>query len=90
MSRHAVARVALGVAGAYLFAWSVAGAGAALLFRLGVVRSEAVLLASMAAFLVYLGAALWAFVARRLWPVALLLLGAWLLYCGAAYLFEWS
>ncbi|MCX7293765.1 iron uptake protein [Janthinobacterium sp.] len=90
MSRRAASRVALGVAGAYLFAWSVAGAGAALLFRLGVARSEAVLIASMAAFLVYLGAALWAFVARRLWPVALVLPGAWLLYCGAGYFVDWS
>ncbi|KQQ35965.1 hypothetical protein ASF61_07025 [Duganella sp. Leaf126] len=75
---RAAARVALGVIGAYLFAWSAAGAGAVLLVQLGMVRSEAVVTAAMLAILIYLAAALWAFVARRLWPVAACLVGGWL------------
>jgi hypothetical protein len=72
---YGVMRVVLGVLGAY---WLSSGASVALavgLQRLGLAASEAVLIGAMLAFLIYPVAALWAFVASRLWPVLCLLLG---------------
>jgi hypothetical protein len=68
-------RVALGVLGAYWLSSEASVVIAAALQQLGLAASEAVLIGAMLAFLIYPLAALWVFVAQRLWPVALLLLG---------------
>jgi len=68
-------RVCLGILGGFLLAWGCSVSLAVLLVKAGMAPTEAVLAASMLAFLIYLGAGLWAFVARRLWLATLLLVG---------------
>lgn len=74
-------RIACALAGAYLFAWGATAFGAALLVLLGVARSEAVMVASMLSYIVYVAGGLWAFAEPRLVRVMLLLVAG-----GAAML----
>jgi hypothetical protein len=63
-------RVLGAVGGGYVFsAACVALLAVALPALVGMQRSEAVLLASMLGFLIYLGALIWAFATRALWRV---------------------
>ncbi|XLZ69767.1 iron uptake protein [Massilia sp. SR12] len=65
-----VLRVLGAVAGGYGVCALAVATAAALLARLGMVRSEAVMLSAMLGFLAYLGLLLWAFSIRstaRLW-----------------------
>jgi hypothetical protein len=75
-SVQTIARVVLAVFGGYAFTAAGSAVLALALPRTtGMERSEAVLLSAMLAFVVYLVVLLWAFAARRLDRVALILLG---------------
>jgi hypothetical protein len=69
-------RTLLAILGGYAFSAATSAALAVALARLaGMDRSEAVLLAAMLAFVVYLVVLLWAFTAPRLGRVAVVLVG---------------
>ena len=72
-------RISLGIFGAFLLAWGCSVAIAVALNRAGLEASEAVLSGALLAFLIYPAAALWAFLAQRLWWVAVVLIGGGLL-----------
>ncbi|MET0312157.1 MAG: iron uptake protein, partial [Burkholderiaceae bacterium] len=75
-SRKALAgRLAVALLGGYAFCWGLVAAGVASLYALGMPFHDAEMLSSMLAFLIYLGAVLWAIAARRLVPVAAVLFG---------------
>lgn len=69
------ARIAAAVFGGYVFTWGVIAAGASLMFAAGMGFHDAEFLASLLGVLVFVGAFLWAFVARRLWVVWAVLAG---------------
>lgn len=62
-----VCRVVLVIVGGYAAAAGFVAGAAVMLPVLGMARSEAVTLASMLGFIVYLGLLLWGFAERRLW-----------------------
>jgi hypothetical protein len=70
-----MSRVAAAIFGGYLFAWGCAALGSVSLAGLGMARSEAVVSATMPAFVAYLVATVWAFAARRVGRVWLTLAG---------------
>lgn len=80
-----VSRVGAAILGSYVLAWGFTALGSMLLVRSGVARSEAVMSATMLAFVVYLIAALWAFAARRVGYVWLVLAGGGSLMTVLAY-----
>jgi hypothetical protein len=81
------ARALLAILGGYAFSAAASAALAVALARLaGLERSEAVVLAAMLAFLVYLVVLLWAFTARRLGRVAVVLVGGALACHGLIWL----
>ena len=67
-------RVIAAIVGGYVMSWGLSALVAVLLSSF-MMRDEAVVLASMLAFALYLAAVLWAFAARRLWQV-------WILFAG--------
>ncbi|WP_295680328.1 hypothetical protein [uncultured Nevskia sp.] len=84
-----VSRVLLAVVGAYFFTTASVMLAARGIADLGLFsRSDAVVLAAMFGFLLYLGLLLWAFAERRLWRLAIVLGGGTLLLHGAASLLQ--
>lgn len=84
-----VARVLLAVIGGYFFTTASVMLAARGIADLGLMsRSDAVVLAAMLGFLLYLGLLLWAFAERRLWRLAIVLGGGSLLLHGAASLLQ--
>ncbi|WP_293395716.1 hypothetical protein [Nevskia sp.] len=84
-----VSRVLLAVVGAYFFTTASVMLAARGIADLGLMsRSDAVVLAAMLGFLLYLGLLLWAFAERRLGRVAIVLGGGSLLLHGAATLLQ--
>jgi len=87
-------RIVVSVGGGYAATSGIVSALAVVLFRCGLTRSEAVVLASMLGFGVYLGLLLWGIAAPRLWRFALglaLLAGggfavAWLMHGGVVWI----
>ena len=69
------ARIAAAVIGGYAFAWGLVAAGTGLMFAAGMGFHDAEFLASLFGVLAFLAAFLWAFAARRIWPVWALLIG---------------
>jgi hypothetical protein len=69
------ARTATALLGGYAFSWGFIAFGMALFFTLGMEFHDAESLASILGLLFFLGNFLWAFSARRLWPVGLVLAG---------------
>ncbi|MBC3917134.1 iron uptake protein [Undibacterium sp. CY18W] len=88
MASHAPAGLALAhrltaaILGAYIFAWGFITLAMAGLFALGMSFHDAEHLSSILVFLVYLGAFLWAFIAKR----AKNMLLVWLLLGGGGAL----
>jgi hypothetical protein len=83
------ARVVLRITGAVLggYAFSAAAVAwlAVSLAALGMVRSEAVVLASMGGYLIYLGAVLWSFGVHSVWRLWGVLAGGTALLCALTY-----
>lgn len=93
MTSHAPAGLVLAhrfvaaIFGAYIFAWGFIALGTAGLFALGMPFHDAEHLSSMLVFLVYLGAFLWAFIAKSMLRLWLLLAGGGgLMVAGASLL----
>lgn len=78
-------RVALAVPGGYGFSAGAVALAAVLLARGGMARSEAVGLAAMLGFVLYLVVLLWAFAERRLARLAAVILGGAALAHALAY-----
>lgn len=72
---HLAARILAAVFGGYAFAWGFVAAATSLMFAAGMGFHDAEFLASLLGVLAFLAAFLWAFAARRVWPVWALLLG---------------
>lgn len=86
-----VSRVLLAVVGGYFFITASVMLAARGIADLGLMsRSDAVVLAAMLGFLLYLGLLLWAFAERRLWRLAIVLGCGSLLLHGAASLLQTS
>ncbi|MET0334565.1 MAG: iron uptake protein [Rhizobacter sp.] len=77
-------RIALALLGGYAFAWGFIASGMAALYAAGMSFHDAQGLASLLGFLVFLSAFLWAFAARSLVRVGVVLLGGGALLSGAA------
>lgn len=67
-------RILAAIVGGYVVSWGMSALAAVLLSSF-MMRDEAVVLASMLAFALYLAALLWAFAARRLWQVWIVFVG---------------
>ncbi|VUD40916.1 hypothetical protein TDB9533_00379 [Thalassocella blandensis] len=78
-------RVALSLFGSYAFTWGFTAFGVAALSALGVDFHEAETAMLILAFLVILAVFLWAFAARSLSLVWLVLAGGAALFCAAAW-----
>ncbi|WP_326542098.1 iron uptake protein [Pseudorhodoferax sp.] len=85
---HLLARIAAAVFGGYAFAWGLVALGMAGLFALGMPFHDAEHLTAMLAMLAYLVVFLWAFAARSLPRVWLVLAGGGALMTGAAALLQ--
>jgi len=81
-------RAAAALAGGYAFCWGLIALGVAGLYTLGLPFHDAEHLSAMLAFLAYLVVFLWAFAARRLARVWVVLLGGGALMAGAASLLQ--
>ncbi|RCW72565.1 iron uptake protein [Pseudorhodoferax soli] len=85
---HLLARIAAAVLGGYAFSWGMVALGMAGLFALDMPFHDAEHLTAMLAMLVYLVVFLWAFAARSLPRVWLVLAGGGALMAGAASLLQ--
>jgi len=84
---YLTARVAAAVLGGYAFAWGFIATCASLMFAAGMGFHDAEFLASLLGVLAFLVAFLWAFAARRLWVVWMVLtVGAALLAALGSYI----
>lgn len=81
-----VSRIAASLLGGYVFVWGFTVLGIALGLAAGVDYEEARMLAYLLAFLVFLGAFLWAYAVASLKRVWLVLAGGGALMTGAAWL----
>ncbi|MGH8789978.1 MAG: iron uptake protein [Cupriavidus necator] len=79
------ARALAALAGSYAFVWGITAGGAALGWRLGLARSEAVLWFSMLAFLLFPMMSLWALVTRHLQRVWLVMVAGAAIGTGVAW-----
>ncbi|HEX2009983.1 MAG TPA: iron uptake protein [Roseateles sp.] len=79
-------RVAASLLGGWAFVWGFVALGVALLLAAGMRYGEALTLVYLLAFLIYLGALLWAFAAASLARVWIVLAGGGALMTGAAWL----
>jgi hypothetical protein len=82
------ARVIAGVFGSYAFTWGFAATSVAALVGLGVDYHDAEMGVLMLAFLLFLGLFLWAFAARSLLRVWLVLVGGSALFFTAAWFIQ--
>ncbi|MET0335735.1 MAG: iron uptake protein [Rhizobacter sp.] len=85
---HVVHRIAAALLGGYAFCWGLIALGVASLFPLGMEFHDAESLSSIVAFLVYVVVFCWAFMARSLPKVWLILAGGGALMAGLASLFQ--
>jgi hypothetical protein len=85
---HIASRIAAGVLGSYAFTWGFIALGIGLLFAAGMPFHDAESLSYILAFIVFLAAFLWAFAARSLARVWLVLAGGGVLMTGAASLVQ--
>lgn len=81
-------RLAAAFLGGYAFCWGFIALGVAGLYALGLPFHDAEHLSSMLAVLIYLGVLLWAFAARSLRRVWVVLAGGGALMAGAATLLQ--
>jgi len=85
---HAALRVTAAVLGGYAFCWGFIALATSGLFALGMPFHDAEHLGSILGMLLYLATFLWAFAARRLTRVWLVLAGGGALMAGAASLVQ--
>ena len=85
---HATLRIAAAVLGGYAFTWGFIALGMSGLFALGMSFHDAEHLSAMLAFLVYVAVFCWAFAARSLPRVWLVLAGGGALMAGAGSLIQ--
>jgi hypothetical protein len=83
---HVIARVAASLLGGWIFVWGLIAGGVATLLSLGMSFDDARNLTHLLAFLVYLTAVCWAFVAPRLLLVCAVLFGGGAAMTGLAWL----
>lgn len=83
-------RIAAAVIGGYAWTASWVALLAALLPVAGMARSEAVVLAAMLGYVIYLLVLLWAFSVRRLVRLGAVLLGGTALACALVSLMRWG
>jgi hypothetical protein len=81
-------RALAAIGGGYAFCWGFVALGVAGLYALGMAFHDAEHLSSILAFLVYVAVFLWAFAARSLVRVWVVLLGGGALMAGAASLIQ--
>ncbi len=87
---HIALRIAAAVLGGYAFTWGFMALGMAGLFALGLEFHDAESLSAIVGILLYLAVFLWAFAARSLRRVWLVLAGGGALMAGAASLVQWG
>lgn len=87
---HVVLRIGAALLGGYAFTWGFIALGVGLLFAAGMPFHDAEHLSSMLAFLVYLTVFCWAFAARSLPRVWLVLAGGAALMAGTASLVQYA
>lgn len=85
---HLLSRICAAVLGSYAFTWGFMALGIVLLFAAGMAFHDAEHLSAIIGFLVFLGLFLWAFSARSLWRIWLVLAGGGLLMAGGASLVQ--
>lgn len=85
---HIAGRIAVAVAGGYVFAWGFIAVVTALLCAAGMGFHDAEFLSTLLGVLAYLVVFLWTFVARRLWLVGLVLVGGGALLAALASLVQ--
>jgi hypothetical protein len=85
---HIVSRIGAALLGGYAFTWGLSVLGIAAGVAAGVPYDEATTRMMLPAFLVYLGAFLWAFAGKRLWLIWAVLLGCGAAMTGAAWLWQ--
>lgn len=85
---HVVLRIAAGVLGGYAFTWGFIALTIGLLFAAQMEFHDAETVGNIAGFLVFLVVFLWAFCARSVGRVWLVLAGGGLLMTGAASLVQ--
>ena len=83
-----VARIGAAVLGGYGFAWGLVAAATSLLVTAGMGFHDAEFLSSLLGVLAMLCAFLWAFAARRLWRVWMVLAGGGALLAGTGSLVQ--
>lgn len=81
-------RALAAILGGYAFCWGFVALGVAGLYALGMAFHDAEHLSSILAFLVYVAVFLWAFAARSLVRVWVVLVGGGALMAGAASLIQ--
>lgn len=81
-------RALAAILGGYAFCWGFVALGVAGLYALGMAFHDAEHLSSILAFLVYVAVFIWAFAARSLVRVWVVLLGGGALMAGAASLIQ--
>jgi hypothetical protein len=85
---HLFSRICAAVLGSYAFTWGFMALGIAAMFAAGMAFHDAEHLSAIIGFLVFLGLFLWAFSARSLWRIWLVLAGGGLLMAGGASLLQ--
>ncbi|MEF7616635.1 iron uptake protein [Aquincola sp. MAHUQ-54] len=85
---HVVLRIAAGLLGGYAFTWGFIALAVATLFAARMEFHDAEAFGTIAGFLVFLAAFLWAFAARSLAHVWLVLAGGGVSMTGAAWLVQ--
>ena len=85
---HIAGRVAAAVLGGYVFAWGVVAAVTSLAFAVGMEFHDAEFVGAVVGLLAYLSVFLWAFAARRLAVVWLVLAGGGALLAGTGSLVQ--
>ncbi|PUA30189.1 MAG: iron uptake protein [Cellvibrio sp. 79] len=89
-ARHVISRIGAGVLGGYAFVWGFIALGIAGLYALDVPFHDAEAVSNILGFLLFLTVFLWAFAARSVNRVWLVLVGGGLLMTGIATLIEQS
>lgn len=89
-TRHVMARIGASVLGGYAFVWGFMALALAGLYALGVPFHDAEAVANILGFLLFLTVFLWAFAARNLKSVWIVLLGGGLSMTGIATLIQQS
>ncbi|MFY9478262.1 MAG: iron uptake protein [Aquabacterium sp.] len=85
---HLFSRICAAILGSYAFTWGFMALGITLLFAAGMEFHDAEHLSAIIGFLVFLALFLWAFSARSLWRIWVVLAGGGLLMAGGASLVQ--